>query len=177
MSQNYWNCLKKLVLLQRFITETTFAKQFYFKETLYFSGRYLYWTVSNLTANTYFLLYQLEILDHSTKTFESFSIERSVFCPFLTPKLHLCVWIQAMRMYEYSEYSVFLHALKVLNSTVCWLSLCGLVTSRITSNILLEKKEKKRIFFTYLLFQDTSQKQYESDYQLPNYEGYPQNNH
>jgi len=47
-------------------------------------------------------------------------------------------------MYEYSEYSVFLHALKILSSTVCWLSLSELVTSKIISNILLERKEKNK---------------------------------
>ena len=78
-----------------------------------------------------------------------------------------------MKLYEYSEYSEFLHVLKPFSSTVCWLSLCGQVTSRITYRLAWKKRERK-IILSYLLFQDTYQKQYRSDYQLPNYDGYPQ---
>lgn len=60
------------------------------------------------------------------------------------------VWIQAMSEYKpwtcmSTVNSVFLCALKIFSSTLCWLSLCGLVTNGITSNVLLARKEKKNI--------------------------------
>lgn len=130
----------------------------------------LHRNVYSLAPNIHFWPYQLEKMEHSTRNFFlSLSTERSIFCPFPSTKLHLPRWIHTTKMFEYSKCCAFLCAPKIFSSTSRQISLCGLVTSRITSNIMLEKKEKKKEYSVYICF-FIILNIVRSYYQLPNFE-------
>lgn len=141
--------IESIVLLNQFITEATSLKLLCFNSPLYFSGTYLFWTVSNLTSNIHFFTVPVNEMEPLHKQFWIIQYWDICFLPYsLSWSSPTCLntsnedaWLQYI--------CVSLCSKKILLNCMLAFSIFGLVASSIS---YLRGKQKKKYSLHFCLF-------------------------